>query len=78
MRFLLTLSLLFLFTAPNLAAAKPRVDRIEVVSAGLFKSKVAKKVARSAASFTNPITSITTGRWYRAPGPSSFGTMGAS
>ena len=53
MRFLLTLSLLFLFMAPSLAATKPQVDRIEVVSAGLFKSKVAKKVARSAASFTN-------------------------
>jgi hypothetical protein len=53
MRFLLTLSLLFLFMAPSLAATKLQVDRIEAVSAGLFKSKVAKKVARSAASFTN-------------------------
>jgi Domain of unknown function (DUF3859) len=45
MRVLLTLSLFVLLTAPSLAAAKPHVDRIEVVSAGLFKSKVAKKVA---------------------------------
>ena len=45
MRVLLTFSLLFLLTAPSFAAQKPRVDRIEVVSAGLFKSKAAKKVA---------------------------------
>ena len=45
MRFLLALSLLVLLTVPSLAATKPHVDRIEVVSAGLFKSKIAKKVA---------------------------------
>jgi Domain of unknown function (DUF3859) len=45
MRIVLTLSLLFLFTAPSLAAQKAHVDRIEVVSAGLFKSKIARKVA---------------------------------
>lgn len=45
MRALLTLSLLFLLTAPSLAAAKVRVDRIEVVAAGLFKSKIAKRIA---------------------------------
>ena len=45
MRIVLTLSLLFLLTAPSLAAQKARVDRIEVVSAGLFKSKIARKVA---------------------------------
>jgi len=54
MRFLLTLSLLLLLAAPSLAA-QPRVDRIEIVSAGLFKSKIAKRIAspssaRSAAS----------------------------
>ena len=45
MRIVLTLSLLFLFTAPSLAAQKAHVDRIAVVSAGLFKSKIARKVA---------------------------------
>ena len=44
MRFLLTLSLLLLLAAPSLAA-QPRVDRIEIVSAGLFKSKIAKRIA---------------------------------
>jgi hypothetical protein len=39
------LSLLFLSTAPSLAAQPPRVDRVEIVAAGLFKSKVASKVA---------------------------------
>jgi hypothetical protein len=45
MRILLTLSLLLLFTASGLAAPKPRVERIDIVSAGTFKSKIAKKVA---------------------------------
>jgi hypothetical protein len=45
MRIGLTLSLLLLFAAPSFAAQQLHVDRIEVVSAGLFKSKVAKKVA---------------------------------
>ncbi len=45
MRIALTLSLLLALTAPGLAASKPHVDRIEVVAAGLFKSKIAKKVA---------------------------------
>jgi hypothetical protein len=38
-------SLLSLLTAPSFAAQTPQVDRIEVVSAGMFKSKVAKKEA---------------------------------
>jgi hypothetical protein len=59
MRFLLALSLLFLLTAPSLAATKPHVNRIEVVSAGLFKSKVAKKEASpgSATGIRNVVAS---------------------
>ncbi|HEY1473073.1 MAG TPA: DUF3859 domain-containing protein [Pseudolabrys sp.] len=45
MRILLMFSLLSLLTAPSFAAQTPQVDRIEVVSAGMFKSKVAKKEA---------------------------------
>lgn len=39
MRFLLTLSLLFLFTAPSRAATKPQVDRIGMVSAGQIQGR---------------------------------------
>ncbi len=45
MRILLTLSLLVLLAAPSLAAPQPRVDRIKVVAAGLYQSKIAKHVA---------------------------------
>jgi Domain of unknown function (DUF3859) len=45
MRILLTFSLLLLLMAPSFAASKPQIDRVEVVSAGVFKSKIARKVA---------------------------------
>jgi len=48
MRILLTLSFLFVFATPSLAASPtPRVDKIEIVAAGLYSSKLSGKVVKT-------------------------------
>ena len=55
------LLVLLLLTGPCLAAPQPRVDRVDIVAAGIFKAKVAKKVPSpgSATGTRNEVVSET-------------------